>query len=187
MLKCARKMLDTADIVRDAMLRQLASDPHFHRFIRLVLRGVLLPRFYIVVKAEGDRAPSFRVVTIPVAPEPGKRLQYMIQCLRHSDVVQLAGHARLVGDRIGRKAPPSPGNLRPNIALHEIDYLRSVQDSDHSHTWAVIVSREREMVNVDMKEVCRDICLHHANFSITLLSDPHLRILGEHLLQNVTS
>lgn len=33
------------------------------------------------------------------------------------------------------------------------------------------------MVDFDFEEVLRDVCLHHANLSITLLGDPHLRIV----------
>jgi len=43
------------------------------------------------------------------------------------------------------------------------------------------------MVDFDFKKVLRNICLCHANLSITLLDNPHLRIVGEHLLEKVES
>ena len=43
------------------------------------------------------------------------------------------------------------------------------------------------MVDFDFKEILRNICLRHPNPPITFLDNTHLRIIGEHLLQNLKS
>src|SRR5215469_784149 len=78
------------------------------------------------------------VLAILIEPKPRKGLQHIIQCLLHSNVVQLAGHARPDKGQLARHTPAFPGDVSSNVLVHEGYYLRRVQDGVHSPSSAVI-------------------------------------------------
>src|SRR5271156_973068 len=127
----------------------------------------------------------FQIFAVLVGPKSWVHLLHIVKRLSHSHVVQFTKHvSRRDRAHVARtSAIRSPVALWADIVLcPEASYFPGLLNGDHGHHRPGIVS-ENEAVNLDIKQIIRNIPLHHANLPVSFLRDSHFGVRSKHLPQ----